>query len=197
MAIETCLVIKPRLTDAASLIRQTDVIKAVLRAVKQAKLTLLGSEGEGVALDEIIPDAIEQVLLADVVVVDATCYDKSATFRFSPFIYYFVGVCHALGRPVILVSNSPGEMPHNLRAITFSDAAEALEFLDRFEKEVNKIRAGSGPQSDNPIQEYLNRKKMEAENIQLRKEVLAKAAQLDELSKSKTPPSTISFRRVR
>src|SRR5262245_52507817 len=132
MMTNTCLLIKPYLTDAADLGRQQKDIQDVIKpAIKLAALEL--KDEDGTIARELSPDLIKRVFDAEIVVVDANSYNTSGEF---PTVPYLLGVRHARGSQTILVLHRDVRLPYSLvthHTITYLRESPA-DFYNQFTK---------------------------------------------------------------
>jgi hypothetical protein len=183
---------------------QQRVFRNIVRpAVRQAQLTLFDETTEGVVVNDISPELIEQVHEADVVVADVSCYETSGAFSLSPLLCYFIALSHSLGNRTILVAHSTAHLPAHLQkhhTLTYS-SENPVDFYDRFERVARGILAGEDNRPDNPIQEYRKEKDTAEEIAQAKAQAAEKEAQLkrlrQQMAEGKQPsPPKITFRQV-
>lgn len=203
MTIKSCVLIKPHPSTSEGREQQERHIKNLIGpAIRQANLELVGDEA-GCSTDDVTPVLIRQVYEADIVVVDANCYETGSVASFSPFLYYFIALRHTLGNQTILVSQTTDHLPHSLRKHhTLSyQPDESWQFYQQFMEVVQAIRSGEDQRPDNPIQEYLQELEYRAKEEELartQRMLAAREAQLEALQKEKKIASQpkITFRPV-
>ncbi len=164
MSKNNCLLIKPMPGDQQFRNQQEVIQKVISPAIKEARLNPLGNP-DGVFVTDISRELIRQICEADIVVVDANCYETTRPYTLSPFLYYCMAVSHSLGNRTILVvdTTSTDHLPDSLRRhhmLRYS-RQDALDFVERFKRVVEEIQTGQSDSPDNPIQEYL--KEVDAE----------------------------------
>jgi hypothetical protein len=175
----------------------------IIPAIKQAGLTLHSGESEGSQVNGITFDLIRQVAEADIVVIDANCYETHGAFTLSPYLFYLLALRHTLGNQTILVAAAFDRFPAILQrdhALTYVENEPAV-FYEQFESTIRAIEAQTSGDTDNPIQDYLRRKAEQEEQSRARQELQSQAAQVDKTRREtqghREPPGRIEFRPVR
>src|SRR5213080_3412577 len=96
--MNSCLFLKPQVTTAEDRENQRRDIETFIKpAIKQAGLSVLNDQLDGVEVDDISDDLVQKVYEAHVLVIDANCYETAGLFRLSPYLYYFIAIGHSLG----------------------------------------------------------------------------------------------------
>jgi hypothetical protein len=156
MASRSSLLIKPYVSSADGRERQQNDIEIISAAIEQAGLTPLDGSATGHEVrEDITNELIEYIHKADVVVVDANCYEDSGTFRVSPLLAYLIGLSHSLGNRTMLVSRTD-HFPHSFlrnHILTYSSDG-VIDFIKRLRGVVEDIFDDEELKSDNPIQQY-------------------------------------------
>lgn len=199
----TCLFLKPQVITPEGRERQKQDIETFIKpAFDHAGLTVLDNQLDGLAVSDISSDIIQKIYKADILVVDANCYETSGFFLLSPYLYYYIAIGHSRGNATILVANSLTHLPHNL--IKHHTLAYSLPkiwyFINSFKTAIEGIQLQSD-ETDNPIQEYhknleaqeaLARARQEIAQLQKEKEEKARASQ----KPGKQGNSSIIFRKI-
>src|SRR5579859_3040814 len=152
-----CLFLKPHLIMDEDLERQSQDIKTIIRpAIAHAGLSVIDDEVDGLLVGDVLDDVVRKIFKADVLVIDANCYEIDGVFQFSPYLYYYMAVGHFRGNATILVTNTKVHLPDNFlsyHTLTYS-RSEIEVFLDKFRAASDEIRLQRNSQPDNPIQDY-------------------------------------------
>lgn len=156
----TCLFLKPQVTTAEGREKQRQDIKNfIIPAITQARLEVIDDQVEGLEVSDISDDVVRKIYKADVLIIDANCYETSGVFRLSPYLYYYLAIGHSRGNSTILVTNTIAHLPHNLvkyHTLTYS-LDEIWVFITRFASAVEEIRQRRNEDNpDNPVQYYLH-----------------------------------------
>ena len=209
----TCLFLKPDVSSAEGREARDNHLGAlVLRAIRDANLSLLGvglggNTSEGIVVENIKSDIVPLIYQADVVVIDVTQYEPPGEHghALSPHLFYFMAVSHSLANKTILVaSDSTNHLPPSLitdHTLKYSD--RGIRGIEEFENNFERIVANifsDEPQIDNPIQGYLVRLRAE----ETTEEVARLRAQIDQLEAKKSQmaseplgkPDRITFRPI-
>jgi hypothetical protein len=212
MSQPTCLLLKPQPSTADGIVKQQNDIRDIVEdAINGAGLRLLTPSGGQVVDNDIPPDLINQVYDADIIVIDLNCYEPEGYFKFSPFLYYLMGMRHARGNRTILVcadATKPHlpatlQMPHTL--FYGSGVAAARQFARRFAERVQKMAAeGDLGEPGNPVQAYRQhkeQKELAAERDHLRtvekvlqEEIKIWKERAESSQRPSTAPQRIQFR---
>ena len=203
MASNTCLFIKPHTNIAEALVQQArDFKRFVKPAIAGAGLTLSDSAEEGTVVRTISTELVKRIYETDIIVVDANCYEKEGWYKLSPYLYYFIGLRHAIGNRTILIASSIAHLEASLQrhhTLLYSPD-DPLEFHDAFKKVIQAIQSGDDNISDNPFQEYRTQKDMAEQLARTKAEAMEKASQVEKLTREqsagKQAPQKINFRRV-
>ena len=203
MASNICLFIKPYTTLPEAMMQQQKEFRNIVKpAIEQAGLVLLELDQQGIVVKNISSELIKQIYETDIVVVDANCYETTGIYTLSPFLYYFIGLRHALGNRTILITRSTDHLAASLQrhhTLVYSPE-EPPEFYEKFKKVVRAIQSGEDTSSDNPFQEYRLQKDLAEQLARARAEANDKAAQLERLERERAEGSKLSpkitFRRV-
>lgn len=166
----SCILLKPQPSTADGIVKQQNDIQNLIEdAITGVGLKLL-NPGGGQFVDNDIPrELINQIYDADVIVIDLNCYEPDSLFKFSPFLYYLMGVRHALGNRTIQVcaeSTKPHlpavlQMHHTL--FYGSSVPAARQFAQRFAELVKQMAAdGDLEKPGNPVQAYRQHKEQKA-----------------------------------
>jgi hypothetical protein len=160
---DTCLLIKPAILGADGREQQQkDVVNYIKPAIEFAGLRLPEYHPEGLTLADISRDPIRLISEATLVVVDANCYETKGFFKLSPFLYYFLGVCHARANRTVLVSRSTAHLAPGLQGFPHTlTYAEPAEFNRSFKAVVQKILQRDDDRPDNPVQEVERQRTLE------------------------------------
>ncbi len=163
--MSTCVFLKPDATTPEGRERRNKVERFIKAAIAQSGLTLLGEDNakEEIVVTDVSTKVIAPLYQADVVVVDANCYEDApgrGAFGLSPLLYYLVALSHSRGNQTILVAENVSHLPRSFvrehtidyKKVDF-DAIE--QFKDKFQEVVTEIINENNDKPDNPIQEYL------------------------------------------
>lgn len=212
----TCLLIKPYpSTPEGRETQQSDIQDIIEAAISGAGLKMANA-GKGITVEDDIPrELIRQLYDADVVVVDANRYEEDGVFKLSPFLYYLMGVHHALSNRTILVSTSRAHLPATLQmghTLFYERTVPgARKFARRFQSLIRQIKADwDQGEPGNPVQSYRRHKEQLAREKELARERAEKKALEEDLAKKKeelekarqqgkrpsTVPQRIEFRPV-
>jgi hypothetical protein len=148
--------------------KQGQDIKTFIKpAIKQAGLSAIDDQIDGLKVADISDDLIQKICQADVLIMDANCYETTSVFQLSPYLYYYMAFAHSRGNATILVTNTITHLPHNLikyHTLTYS-LADIWEFIEKFKAAVEGIRQQQNSRPDNPIQDYLRTAEIEAAKV--------------------------------
>jgi hypothetical protein len=194
----TYLFLKPQISTAEGRDNQRkDIETFVRRAIKQAGLLSLDEQTDGIEVTDISDELIQKVYEADVLIIDANCYEATGHFKLSPYLYYYMALGHALGRNhTILITNTVKDLPVNLvkyHTLTYS-RDDVFQFIDRFAAVVEEIRLQKNTKAGNPIQNYLDRKAL----VETQRRLAQTEAEIEELRRQQWQgnqrPNKITFR---
>ena len=116
MARKTCLFIKPYTENAETFKQQSSDFKRFVRpAINGAGLTLPDFEEEGTVVKTISTGLVKRIYETDIVVVDANCYETEGRYKLSPYLYYFMGLRHAMGSRTLLIASSMNHLEASLQ----------------------------------------------------------------------------------
>lgn len=215
----TCLFIKPKpSTPGGQITQQDDIRDYIDPAITNADLKIIGRR-DGIFIENDIPQQlIRQLYDADVVVIDANRYESETLYSLSPFLYYLMGVHHALNNRTILISASRTHLPATLQmhhTLFYERTVPgARQFAQNFGTLLEQIKEnGDNGEPGNPVQFYRRHKEQlehEQELARLRAEAQAskeaKEKLAEELRREKekkqagerpsTPPQRIQFRKL-
>ncbi len=217
----TCLLIKPKpSTPRGQLTQQQDIQNIIETAILAADLKMIGSHDGHFIDNNISQKHIRELFDADVVVIDANCYenesldDTKTVCRLSPFLYYLMGVHHALSNRTILVSASRIHLPSILDTdhmlVYERTVAGPRQFLQHFVELIKQIKEERDQgKPGNPVQSYQREKEQLARDEELARERARSKALEDDLARkekelkeerdSKRPstiPQPITFRPI-
>lgn len=152
----TCLFLKPHVSTAEGREKQTQVIRDYIPpAIEQAGLTFIGLS-DGVEVDDITYELIEQVHQADIIVIDVNHYETDGVFTQSPYLFYLMALAHRCGNRTILVCEHNSMVPASLlRHHTLTYGNGIWKFIASFKRVALEITTTSNSRPDNPVQEYL------------------------------------------
>ncbi len=195
MKKNTCLLIKPDLQDDTDIIRQEKDMATVLRAIREAGLTLPEEFPEGFAARDISPELIRSCYDSEILVIDANYYGNESIFPLSPYLFYYMGSCHSMGNRTILVSRTDRHLPYSfVKHHTIVYSKDRLELIDQFKQKAQSIQNGDQT-PDNPIQTFLKDREKEAELAELKEKLATRGAAIDNLQTVKKQ-GKILFKRV-
>ena len=97
----------------------------------------------------IIQDIVVGIAQADVIIADVT--------QLNPNVFYELGLCHALNKKVILITQDINELPFDIRSYRVSEYQtnfwKIKDIIDEIEKILQGVQDGS-VQFGNPIKDY-------------------------------------------
>ena len=150
--------------------KQSQDIKTIISpAIAHAGLSVIDDEVDGLLVDDILDAVVKYIYKADILVIDANCYEANGTFQFSPYLYYYMAVGHFRGNATILVTNTKVHLPDNLltyHTLTYS-RSEVGAFMDKFRATADEIRLQRNSHPDNPVQDYFTREDLAEERRQI------------------------------
>src|SRR5436309_16111224 len=136
-----------------------DINRYIKPAIMQAQLSAIDSI-DGLVVSDISDDLIEKIYKADVLVIDANCYEPDGLYQFSHYLYYYIAIGHSRGNMTILVTNNRTHLPPRLvtnHTLIYS-SEEIWEFIEQFKLAVAQIlQSQEKEKPDNPIQAYRSR----------------------------------------
>lgn len=189
-----CVFLKPQVTTAEGRDRQRDDIETFIHpAIVEAGLVVIDNKIDGLEVSDVSDELIQKICQADVLIIDANCYETAGVFRLSPYLYYYMAFGHSCGNTTILATNTTAHLSHNLityHTLTYS-VKEFRRFIDKFKAAVEGIRQRQNSRPDNPIQVYREQED-HAKTRQRMAEMEAEKAQ----QKQGKSSSRITFRRV-
>jgi hypothetical protein len=189
----SCLFLKPQVATAEGREKQGLDIKNFIRpAIEQAGLSAIDNQMDGLEVSDISDDLIQKIYDADVLIMDANCYETSGIFQLSPYLYYYMALGHSRGNITILVTNTIAHLPYNLikyHTLIYS-STDIWKFINKFKAAIEEIRQGQHEDSpDNPIQNYLHQDALARARRQIAELQAEKAQQ-------KQGKPSITFRKV-
>ncbi len=195
----SCLFLKPEVKTPQDLVKQMqDINRYIKPAIAQNGLAPLDGQIDGLAVSGILDNLIQRIYQADVIIIDANCYETSGTYQFSHYLYYYMAISHLRGNITILVTDAQTHLPPTLvthHTLTYS--AEGIwSFLAQFKAAVEEILQMQGQgEPDNPIQAYRTRTNRDEELAEARQKIARLEAEKEE--KTREPQNkSIVFRRV-
>lgn len=205
---KTCLLLRPYVTDANDKDRQENDLKNIKQAITKINLRLLGPSQEGIVVQDISFDLIEEVYYADVIVIDVNEYPSAINFL--PYLYYLKGWSHALWDKTILVAQKIEHLPLSLQrsSYTLGYSENPWGFFSDFQNAIKGILEKNSRRANNPIQSFLRGitpseseelAKAKEKILQLEEKLNEANRRVDDLKKrpvAATKPERIEFRRV-
>ena len=159
------LFLKPKVMTPEGREKQGQDIKTFIKpAIERAGLSS-NDEPDGLVVSDISDDVIQKICQADILLIDANCYEQTSVFPLSPYLYYYMALGHALDNATILVTNTITHLPSNLikyHTLTYS-LADIWEFINKFKAAVEGIQQQQNSRPDNPIQDYFRTATIEAQ----------------------------------
>lgn len=195
MEVNTYLIVKPYIPELefAQLNEQGRCVKAILRAVREANLTIFDNEDPSGCAINAKSDMrlIRAICEATIVIFDANLYGSAAL---SPLLSYLIGLRHTRNNQNLIVAKSIEHLPidwRQQRALAYGE--DVGEFQDQLVKEIAAIQSDN-QWTDNPIQAYLGRKAQKEQLEIERAEVRKKEAEIKRITQNK--PERIQFHKV-
>lgn len=185
MTQQTYTVLLPYASTPKGREDQNKEIKIVHAAMKEARLKPFVGNGVITFKDKknVSSIEVEQVLESNVVVFDANCYETAEYYGLSPFLYYFLGVRHAMGNQTIIVTKTDHHLPasfqqhHTLIYEDEGDWEQIEEYKGRLVRVVQQILSGEDKKApDNPIQNHISQAILEAREHALEEMTAAEQA---------------------
>ena len=201
--IKTCLFLKPPVTSADKQKQQEVAIEGYIKpAIAMAGLSMLDDQVDGLEVDDISYDLVKSVYTADLLIVDADCYETAGSFRLSPHLFYLIALGHSLGNHTILVTSTTAHLPNRLieyHTLTYSSVFSpdsVKRFTNNFKRIVEDLRKDPIGSPDNPIQGFLKQQedKAKLEELQKKQEELQRMIAAQKLSNQSQ--GSIIFRKV-
>jgi hypothetical protein len=186
----SCLFIKPKVSNSENINKLRNELPTVERAIHDSGLQLTEKYPQGlVADDDITSDKIRTVYESGYYCIDVNLYKNETFFPLSPYLCYYMSICHSIGNRTILFCNSGDHLNYNMRRHHTIVYTDRLELVEKFQEIIQSIH-NDNQIPDNPVQEYLKEHATKLEMQEL-KEKLKQRETIEKAQQNK-----ILFRRV-